>query len=69
MKINLEIEMDDSADTVAVARRFSNVASYAAGFIGSCMVKAGRVEVHETGLFGDVFRDATSVKITIDRSE
>lgn len=69
MKITLEIDMEDGVPAEAIARRFLNVASYAGGYIGTCQVKAGRIEVHETGVFGSVFRDATNVKITIDRSE
>jgi hypothetical protein len=69
MKITLEIDMEDGVPAEAISGRFSNVASYVAGYISTCHVKAGRIEVHETVLFGSVFRVATNVKITIDRSE
>lgn len=69
MKITLEIDMEDGVPAEAIARRFSNVAGYAGGFIGTRHVKAGCIEVHETGMFGSVFRDANNVKITIDRTD
>lgn len=68
MKITIEIDMDDTDRTEAVARRVANVASYAAAYVSTCVVKAGRMEVHETGVFGLVYKDANNVKITIDRS-
>lgn len=73
MKITVEIELDDRLASDSVSREqlpmiLESVFVYSRAFINSCDVKAGRMEVHETGVFGAVYRHADSVKITIDRT-
>lgn len=68
MKITIEIDLDDTDNKLNAGAVVHSVASYASAFVGATIVKAGRMEVHETDVFGAVYRDANNVKITIDRS-
>ena len=74
MKVTVEIELDDRLASDSVSREqlpmiLESVFGYSSAFIRMCNVKAGRMEVHETGVFGAVYKYADNVKVTIDRSE